>query len=94
MEGEERSELAANLLAEVLVVREGLRLREISEREALRRLESIRKRRLMRVEEPKEIIFRVFNQKGRDIATFVDEKRAYALANKFNFRVEPCEVAA
>ena len=41
---EDTSELAGNLLAELLVVREDCRMRVISEREALKRISAIRRR--------------------------------------------------
>lgn len=52
---EDRAELAGNLKAELLDVREGLRLNQITQAQAIERVTAVRGRRLAAVLEPQQL---------------------------------------
>lgn len=61
---EDRAELAGNLKAELLDVREGLRLNQITQAQAIERVTAVRGRRLAAVLEPQQLRFFAQAAKG------------------------------
>lgn len=85
---EERAELAGNLMAELLEVREGLRMREITQVEALQRIDTVRQRRLAGLEPQQR---RYFEQLGKvkQPVEFTPVRQPLPAANPANGRHAP-----